>query len=244
MAAPCVYGAINAITAELAETGIPKTHFNEVDGFPYRSIDDVLNRLAPLLAKHRLCVLPNVIERQATERLGDNFQLLVSVALRVSFALVSVDDGSRHLVEAFGEALDSGDKATSKATSAAYKTAMLQTFCIPVGEGDDPDSRSHRLSGKIHVPEPVQGWEQWARDIADIVAVCESERALDTVQDRHREMLKALSREKAELYRELGLEFTSRRQELQGRKRGVRKPEIKPTPVRRKRPTKEARSDA
>ena len=217
MAAPLVYGAITAITAELAGAGIPKTRYNEVDEYKYRSIDDVLNRLAPLLAKHRLCVLPKVRKREAADRLGDNLQLLTSVALRVSFTLVSADDGSSHSVEAYGEALDAGDKATAKAMSAAYKSAMIQAFCIPVADLEDADATSPRLVAKTHVPEPVQGWEQWARDIKDIVAVCESEQAIDTVQERNRELLKAISRERVELYRELGECFTGRRHLLRAR---------------------------
>src|SRR5690349_16737248 len=177
MAAPSVYAAINAITAELASAGIPKSRFNEVDEYRYRSIDDVLNRLAPLLAKHRLCVLPRVTKRQVIERQDDE-QLLVDVVLKMAFSLVSADDGSSHLVEAYGEALDAGDKGTAKAMSAAYKSAMIQVFCIPVGDLEDADATSHRLAAKTHVPEPVQGWEQWARDIQDIVAVCESEAAI------------------------------------------------------------------
>ena len=69
--------------------------------------------------------------------------------------LISVEDGSSHKVEAYGEALDGGDKATAKAMSAAYKSAMVQTFCIPVCESrgcgslpatgsaaEDPQSRA------------------------------------------------------------------------------------------------------
>ena len=83
---------------------------------------------------------------------------------------MSADDGSRHSVEAFGEALDGGDKGTAKAMSAAYKSAMVQTFCIPVAENDDADAASHRLAAaRTHAPEPVQGWAQWMRDIGDIV---------------------------------------------------------------------------
>ncbi len=62
-----------------------------------------------------------------------------------------------------------GDKATAKAMSAAYKSAMIQTFCIPVGDTEDADAASHKLAAKTHLAEPVQGWEQWARDIEDIV---------------------------------------------------------------------------
>ena len=71
MSAPSVYAAINAISAELAEHGIAKTHVNEADDYQYRSIDDLLDRLAPLLAKHRLCVLPRVLKRTIAERQDD-----------------------------------------------------------------------------------------------------------------------------------------------------------------------------
>ena len=56
MAAPSVYAAINAITGELARRGIAKAHLNQVDDYKYRSIDDVLERLAPLLAERSACV--------------------------------------------------------------------------------------------------------------------------------------------------------------------------------------------
>ena len=59
--------------------------------------------------------------------------------------------------------------------SAAYKSAMIQTFCIPLAGSEDADRASLRVTSRTHVPEPVQGWEQWARDIEDIVGVCESE---------------------------------------------------------------------
>lgn len=212
MAAPSVYAAINAISAEFAKAGIAKTHTNPVDEYKYRSIDDVLDRLAPLLAEKRLCVLPRVIERTSTEHKDDGRHLLFHVALRVKFTLVSVDDGSRHAVEAYGDALDPSDKATAKAMSAAYKSAMIQTFCIPLGGSEDADRASPRVASRGHVAEPIQGWEQWARDIEDIVGLCESEAAIGLVQERNRELLKALSRERPDLYRQLGEAFTARRE--------------------------------
>ena len=217
MSAPSVYAAINAITAEFAKSGIAKTRTNEVDDYKYRSIDDVLDRLAPLLAKHRLCVLPRALERTVTERADEQNRLLLHVTLRVAFTLTSVDDGSSHSVEAYGEALDSGDKATAKAMSAAYKAAMVQTFCIPVCGIEDADRASHRLSSRMHEAEPVQGWKQWCLDIEDIVALCESERAISIVQERNRDLLKALAREQAQLYAELGQAFVTRRETLAAR---------------------------
>lgn len=234
MSAPSVYAAINAITGELARCGIEKARTNEIDGYKYRSIDDVLDRLAPLLGKYRLCVLPRALERVVAERKDEQQRLLLHVALRVSFTLTSVDDGSSHTIEAFGEALDGGDKATAKAMSAAYKAAMVQTFCIPISGAEDPDRTSHKLSGHVHAAEPAQGWTQWALDIQDVVSVCESEQAIATVQERYRDLLKALSREQPALYEELGREFTIRWDLLRERDR--------PKAPKGRRPSKRPRS--
>jgi hypothetical protein len=216
MSAPSVYAAINAVSAELAEQGIAKSHVNDVDDYRYRSIDDLLDRLAPLLARHRLCVLPRVKERSLVERQDDAQRSLFHVSLKAAFVLASVDDGSSHVVTAYGEALDASDKATAKAMSAAYKSAMIQTFCIPVAGSEDADRSSPRTS-KTHRAEPIQGWQQWARDIEDIVSLCESEQAISLVQERNRDLLKGLSREQSDLYRQLGECFGARREALANR---------------------------
>ena len=230
MSAPSVYAAINAVTTELARNGIAKSRTNEVEDYKYRSIDDVLDRLAPLLAKHRLCVLPNALERTVTERSDEQDRLLLHVALRIAFTLTSVDDGSAHVVEAYGEALDGGDKATAKAMSAAYKAAMVQTFCIPVAGSEDADRASHRLTPRTHSPEPLQGWRQWCVDIEDIVSLCESETAISSVQERNRDLLKSLAREQPQLYAELGHAFVSRREMLAARRISKVPSPKRPTP--------------
>ena len=46
--------------------------------------------------------------------------------------------------------MDSGDKATNKAMSAAYKYAMFQTFCIPVEGTPDADGDSHEVKAKAN----------------------------------------------------------------------------------------------
>jgi len=164
-----------------------------------------------------LCVLPRVVERHVVERCEEGERLLFHVAVRVAFTLTSVDDASAQDVEAFGEALDASDKATAKAMSATYKSAMIQTYCIPLAGSEDADRSSPRATRRTHVAEPVQGWQQWARDIEDIVSLCESEAAIAHVQERNRELLKSLSREQPALYRELGDAFTARREALEQR---------------------------
>jgi len=212
-ACPHVYRAINAITAAFAKDGIAKVHTNIRDQYQYRSIDDVLNRLGPLLAKHRLCILPRVLKHRTTQCVGEQDVLLVSVRLLAAFDLVSARDGSCHTVQGWGEALDAGDKGTAKAMSSAYKSAMLETFCIPVAS-DDADTSSHRLKRPARAIEPAEGWPNWCDGICDMIGLCESVDALDRVRTRHGALLAALKRERPELYARIGEAFTKRSEEL------------------------------
>lgn len=221
----------------LARHGIAKAHVNAEDGYQYRSIDDVYNRLAPLLALHKLCILPRVLERTATDRHGIGGDLLVAVALRAAFDLVSAEDGSVHTVVAYGEALDGGDKGTAKAMAAAYKVALFQTFCVPIVGSEDADARSHRLKRDPGVPEPVQGWEQWADDIAEMLRVCQSREAIERVQNSHRVLLAGLRRERPELYAGLGEALGAARAKLApapARQAAAKHVQAAPTPTAKK----------
>lgn len=129
-----VYKAISNVAREMAETGIKKGSVNQQQGFMFRGIDAVYNALAPALVKHGLLILPRIIERTVTERQTQRGGLLFYVVVKAEFEFVSVEDGSKHTVVTYGEAMDSGDKATNKAMSIAYKYAAFQTFCIPTEE--------------------------------------------------------------------------------------------------------------
>jgi len=231
-----VYQAINQIVRAFAQSGIPKRHTNAIEQYQYRSIDDVLNRLGPLLARTGLCVLPRVLLREAEDRAGDAGTLLVSVRLLVAFDLVSARDGSRHVIEAWGEALDQGDKGTAKAMSAAFKGAMLQLFCIPVASAD-ADSSTFRLKAPA-TAEPVEGWSCWADGICEMIGVCESREALDRVRERQASLLTALSRAKPELYQVIGERFSARLGMMDARTGLKASPGAKPRGSVAPRPTK------
>jgi hypothetical protein len=44
--------------------------------------------------------------------------------------------------------MDSGDKSSNKAMSVAHKYALLQAFCIPTKDIDDPDAETHEVAPK------------------------------------------------------------------------------------------------
>lgn len=142
-----VYKAISNVAREMAETGIKKGSVNQQQGFMFRGIDAVYNALAPALVKHGLLILPRIIERTVTERQTQRGGLLFYVVVKAEFEFVSVEDESKHTVVTYGEAMDSGDKATNKAMSIAYKYAAFQTFCIPTEEtAIDADAEVHNVA--------------------------------------------------------------------------------------------------
>ncbi|CNL25225.1 ERF superfamily [Yersinia frederiksenii] len=140
-----VYKAIAAVAKDLSEIGIAKDSRNAQQGFQFRGIDAVYNALSPSLVRNGLVILPRITERTVSERVTQKGGVLFYVVVKAEFDFVSVEDGSIHTVVTFGEAMDSGDKATNKAMSIAYKYAAFQAFCIPTEEtAADPDAEIHQ----------------------------------------------------------------------------------------------------
>ena len=160
-----VYEKIAAITAELSKVGISKDSKNQSQGYKFRGIDQVYGALSPLLAKHGLCILPRVTAREVVERQNRQGTALFYVTLTVEFDFVAAEDGSKHTVVTIGEAMDSGDKASNKAMSAAYKYAAFQAFCIPTEGDNDADATTHEVAAQD--PEVVAQ-----------IAACDSKKAL------------------------------------------------------------------
>lgn len=156
-----VYDKIAAITGVLARDGIAKNRRANFGNF--RGIDDVYKALAPLLAEYRLTIMPRMVHREVAQHKSKSGNPLFFVTVEAEFDFVSGDDGSKHLVRTFGEAMDTGDKATNKAMSAAYKYAAFMAFCIPTEANDDIESTSHEVAAGM--PEDIA---------ANLIAKCEA----------------------------------------------------------------------
>lgn len=143
-----VYAAISGVASALAERGISKERKQGSQvNYAFRGIDDIYNALAPELVKNKLLILPRYTERTSVERTSKNGGALFYITVRGDFDFVSTEDGSVHTVTTYGEAMDSGDKATNKAMSIAYKYAAFQAFCIPTEEtAIDADAEVHQVA--------------------------------------------------------------------------------------------------
>ncbi len=150
-----VYSAIAAVMGELSQIGVGKTQKNEQQRYMFRGIDAMYNALSPLMSKHRLLALPRVVSKDTVERQTKKGSTLFFTFVRVEYDFVCADQpDSKHTVTVEGEGMDSGDKSTNKAMSAAYKYAVMQTFCIPV-EGQSIDSEQETFSDVVPEGEAV-----------------------------------------------------------------------------------------
>lgn len=156
-----VYQAITAITLAMSKEGISKSRRNEQQGYKFRGIDDVYCALSSLLANSSLCVLPRVLDRSVSERPTKSGGVSTYVVLTVEFDLVSSIDGSRHTIRTMGEAMDTADKATNKAMSAAMKYACLMAFQIPTEGDNDADAHHHEPLASALARSVEANWPKW-----------------------------------------------------------------------------------
>lgn len=181
-----VYQLIAEVSSEMAKEGISKNNKNAQQGYKFRGIDDVYNALAPIMSKAGLVVLPRVLSRDCIERTTAKGGVIFYTTVEMEFDFVSSFDGSKHVVKTFGEAMDSADKSTNKAMSAAYKYACMQSFCIPTEGDNDADAVTHSVAPSK--PEPTEE-EKKARDeaierskpIAEAIKSSKDEKQLDTI---------------------------------------------------------------
>lgn len=166
-----VYQAINKVQAALSKEGISKVRKNTQQGYQFRGIDDVYNVLSPLLAEHGLCILPRVLTRECVERQSGQGKPIFYVAVEVEFDFVCAEDGSQHTIKTFGEAMDSADKATNKAMSAAYKYAAFQAFAIPTEGDNDADGAHHDIAGGDGCKQPNQRQTKKSAEASALEAV-------------------------------------------------------------------------
>lgn len=110
--------------------------------YNFRGIDQVYNVLNPIFSKLGIFIVPEVLNRTREERQTSNGALLIYTILDVKFRMFAPDGSFVEGIVA-GEAMDSGDKSSNKAMSAALKYFCFQTLCIPTEEMPDPDAEVH-----------------------------------------------------------------------------------------------------
>jgi len=133
---------------------VRKEERNEHQKFLFRGIDTVVKAVYPALIEHGVVVMPTVIASDYNNvEVGTKRTQMGHARLTVRYTFHG-PAGDTLDATVSAEAMDSGDKATAKAMSVAFRTALLQALCLPTDD-PDPDSQSYERAPAVSVDEAL-----------------------------------------------------------------------------------------
>lgn len=143
---------VKLLSQVMAEVGaVRKGDRNQQQNFSFRGIDAVTNAVSPALRKAGVIVTPQVIDYQyGSVTVGSKGTVMGHVKVMVRYTFHAPDGSSLETIVP-AESFDSGDKATAKAMSVAFRTCLLQTLCLPTDEVD-PDATSYERAPSRATP--------------------------------------------------------------------------------------------
>lgn len=180
---PAIQVALSSVMEAVG--AVRKRDTNSQQGFNFRGIDAVVNAVSPALREQGVVVLPKVLDvRASTVEVGQKRTLMGHVSVTVRYRFVGPDGDHLDCVTV-GEAMDSGDKATAKAMSVAFRTALLQSLALPTDE-PDPDSQTYERAGAKTADElAAEQAERERLDLVNAVAFAAKEAGVDLVKIRN-----------------------------------------------------------
>lgn len=150
---PSIQEALSAVMEDVRS--VAKNDRNSSQNFNFRGIDAVVNAVGPALRAHRVVVLPTILHHAYDTVTSSRGTPMGHVIVQVSYEFIG-PAGDSLVCSVVGEAMDIGDKATPKAMSVAFRTALLQALALPTDE-PDPDSESHERGKPASKPKKAAG---------------------------------------------------------------------------------------
>lgn len=139
-----IYQKIGAVNKEVS--AIDKTRKNEQQNFMFRGIEDFMNELHNLFAKHGIFIIPHECEHTQVDYdyidSKGNKKVQFRTRVHMVFRFYSSEDGSFIEADGWGEAADNGDKGYNKCKSIALKYVLMQMFLVPTKDIADPDKET------------------------------------------------------------------------------------------------------
>lgn len=114
---------------------------NDFHKFMFRGIDAVVNAVSPALQKAGVVVTPHLVSLERRTMQTGQGKATNSIDVIVDYTFTG-PAGDSITARVPGEAFDSGDKATPKAMSVAFRIALLQALALPTDE-PEPDAYSY-----------------------------------------------------------------------------------------------------
>ncbi|MEU2730067.1 ERF family protein [Streptomyces griseoviridis] len=121
--------------------------------FNFRGVDAVVNVFGPVTLKHGVNVMSSKVEATYGEKTTKNGGKMRECSVLVTWTIMG-PRGDTLTLQTMGEALDTADKATTKAQSVALRTLLLGFGLTPTHDKDPDADRIER--GEAPVRSAVQ----------------------------------------------------------------------------------------
>src|SRR3990167_10346104 len=146
---------IGPLIAKLAEImadtiRMPKGERNP-QGWSYTSVMDMLDEIRPAMAARGIVMVPDVESCEWTEGQSQRGTATTTCHMTVRWTLYG-SDGASISFRTVGEALDTSDKATGKAMTAAQKLAVSKLVMMTTGDAEDIDASHEERVARPEAP--------------------------------------------------------------------------------------------
>lgn len=164
-----IYGKL--IEAARLMEGVEKGGYNSAQKFKFRGIEQLTQACAPIFKEVGIVVVPQM---RLLERVPQPDGKAYRAVVEATYSFYA-EDGSYVSATTIGEGVDSYDKATNKAMSAAFKYALLQTLCIgdPDDDGDTQSAPKESTKAKPAAAKnevSAKDWNEWETKRAQLLA--------------------------------------------------------------------------
>jgi hypothetical protein len=128
---------VTEILAEIqSELNAPKNQFNNFGKYNYRSAEDIVEAVKPLLKKHNVALIIN----DELKLIGERYYVVATAQIRIGEQILSASASAREAKDKKG--MDEA-QITGAASSYARKYALNGLFAIDDGQDADSDESGH-----------------------------------------------------------------------------------------------------
>lgn len=149
-----VHVAWARVMADVQSIGKGDNYNQQGTRYQYRGVDRVLNAVGPALRRHGVLVMPIRTEpsyRDVTTKSGTRMS---ECTVTVTYEITG-PKGDTKTAQSCGEAMDSGDKSTTKACTVAYRNLLITALSIPTRDPRLDAEASNHDRGEQPLPKPT-----------------------------------------------------------------------------------------
>ncbi|MER5882676.1 ERF family protein [Streptomyces sp. NPDC001941] len=120
--------------------------------FNFRGVDTVVQHFGPVTLRHGVNIISSRVEATYGEKATKSGGKMRECSVLVTWTVMG-PKGDTLTLQTMGEALDTADKATTKAQSVALRTLLLGFGLTPTGDPDPDSSKIERGEAPMRSPE-------------------------------------------------------------------------------------------